>query len=81
MTEKDKHCPKPCPNSEDKHHCEHCGVGCTDDQCDKQNCEIITDLIGHKKLTCMCPTTSCICLGREPTKEDFGNLLVDIYSR
>jgi hypothetical protein len=78
---KEEHCPKECHNSNDHHHCEHCGTKCTDDECNKSNCEIITDLTGKKNLTCMCPGSSCICLGRAPSQKDLDDHLVKVYGR
>lgn len=72
---------KICHNDVNEHNCNHCDVGCTDDNCDQGNCEIIKDLNGKKHMTCMCPKTSCVCLGREPTKTEFMNHLVEVYTR
>ena len=71
---------KKCHNITDGRNCNHCGIGCTDNECDKSTCEIIKDAQGQKHQTCMCPKTSCICLGREPTKTEYMNHLVNIYS-
>jgi hypothetical protein len=44
-----------CHNNPDKKECDHC-MNCWPKECNGSNC----DRVGR----CMCPTTSCICLGR-----------------
>ena len=44
-----------CHNNPDKKECDHC-MNCWPNDCNGSNC----DRVGR----CMCPTTSCICLGR-----------------
>jgi hypothetical protein len=73
-------CAKKCSNSTDHHNCNHCGVGCTDDNCDKSVCEIF-GMNGNKHLVCMCPKTSCRCLGRDPDKIEQQMHYIDIYSK
>lgn len=70
---------KNCHNTTIKKKCSHCGVGCTDDNCDKSVCEIITHLDGTKELTCMCPKSSCICCGRKPDQDALNNHLVEVF--
>ena len=44
-----------CHNDPNKTKCDHC-MECWSIDCNRSNC----DRLGR----CMCPTTSCICLGR-----------------
>ena len=74
------HIDKQCHNDTQKHDCKECGFDCRAKHCDHTNCHHFYSQNPLKaQMACICPRTSCVCLGRDPDPEAYVLRGMDVF--